>query len=239
MRSIVILVAVAAAGAAVCAAESPPPRDEAETPASGLDLTGYRVCPQCQTVNPPDASYCMACGAPLVGSEGAVRSRTPTTVAPELIVWHGSASAGFVTTYDGGGWGNELTLAAVYDFDDIDGGSLTDRVHFYFSQKRLRPFISVEPYLIFVDGADPEGRLAVAGGVRYGYGPYGSYVYAGAGVGVYFRHDYYFSSSSTSVRPYSLVHARLLHLFTPHVGIGGSVNGLSLAAITVGPSFAF
>jgi ribosomal protein L40E len=239
MRSIVILVAVAAALAAVCAAESPHPRDEAEISTAELDLAGYRVCPRCDTVNPPEASYCMACGAPLGAAGEAAWRRTPATVAPELIVWQGSASAAFVTTYDGGGWSNELTLAAVYDFDDIVGGSLTDRIHFYFSRKRLRPFLSVEPELIIVDGEDPEGRLAVAGGVRYGYGPYGSYVYAGAGVGVYFRHDYYFSSSSTSVRPYSLVHARLLHLFTPHVGIGGSVNGLSLAAITVGPAFAF
>lgn len=181
----------------------------------------------------------MACGTQLAPPEEKPWRRTPTTVAPELIVWHGSASAGLVTTYDGGGWANELALAAVHDFDDIVGGSLTDRIHFYFSQKRLRPFLSIEPTFIFLDGKDPEVRLAVAGGVRYGYGPYGSYVYAGAGVGVYFRHDYYFSSSSTSVRPYSLVHARLLHLFTPHVGIGGSVNGLSLAAISFGPAFAF
>jgi len=233
------MLAVAIAATAAWPAETSSPIDETESAVAAGDVVGCRLCPQCHTINPPDASYCMTCGAPLGAPGGAAWRRTPTTVAPELIVWSGSASVSFVTTYDGGGWANELVLDAVHDFDDIDGGSLTDRVHFYFSQNRLRPFISIEPSFIVVDGEDPEGEIAVAGGVRYGYGPYGSYVYASAGVGVYFRESYYYYDRGTRVRPYSVVHARLLHLFTPHVGIGGSINGLQWSRLTVGPSFAF
>jgi hypothetical protein len=152
-------------------------------------------------------------------------------MAPELILWYSSASVGVVTAYDGGRWANELSLAAVYDFDDIEGGSVADKLHFYFTRRRLRPFISIEPYLIITDGNDPRGALSISGGVRYGYGPYGSYVYAGVGAGAYFYED--------GVSPRSRINARLLHLFTPHFGIGGSINGLCWSGLTVGPSFAF
>jgi hypothetical protein len=228
LRVFTIVLGLAAVGAGVAAAgagEVSSPAGESDAPAASL------VCPQCHTVNPPGAFFCMACGAQLAPREEKPWRRTPVTLAPELHVWYGSATAGVVTTYDGGKWGNEVALAAAYDFDYVKGGNLTDTIHFYFSQRRLRPFISVEPSVLIVDGHDSLGRLAVGGGARYGYGPYGSYMYAGVALAAIISED--------DVNPGSLVHARLLHLFTPHVGIGGSINGLWWAGITVGPSFAF
>jgi len=232
LRTIVISLALAAATTPVWPAETLSPGDEAEAPAAAADLTVSHPCPACHALNPPEAAYCMACGAALGPQEEATWPRTPSTVALELLTGYGFFTAGFVTAYDGGRWGNELGLAALYDLRDVRGGSLVDRVYFYFSERRLRPYISVEPYFSYADGGDPVGRLAVGGGVRYGYGRYGSYACAGVSVGA--------SASGDRVSPYSSIHARLLYLFTPHVGIGGSLAGFGFGSgVTFGPSFAF
>lgn len=229
MRVIVMSLALAVATAPVWPAETS--AGDGSKPSTPPAAAGP-VCPQCQTPNPPGALYCTACGARLAPQEKELWPRTPVTLAPEIYVRYASFTFGIVTTYDGGRWGNELALTALYDFRDLDGAALGDNIYFYFSERRLKPYISAEPYVNYVDGGDPVGRLAVGGGVRYGYGRYGSYARAGVSAGAYVADGEFF--------PQTFVNARILHLFSPHIGIGGALGGsLFWSSISFGPSFAF
>lgn len=230
MRAILLSLALVAA-TAPARSEKIPGQDDAAPAASG-DLAGHFLCPNCDSVNPHEASYCMACGAALGPREEKPWPRTPVTLAPELYVRYASFTFGIVTTYDAGRWGNELALTALYDFRHLDGAALGDNIYFYFSERRLKPYISAEPYVNYVDGGDPVGRLAVGGGVRYGYGRYGSYARAGVSAGAYVADGEFY--------PQAFVSARILHLFTPHIGIGGGLGGsLFWSSISFGPAFAF
>jgi hypothetical protein len=149
-----------------------------------------------------------------------------------MFIYGNSLTAGFVAAHDRGSWGNEFAMVTLYDFGDLQGGALADNIYFYFSERRLRPYISVEPYFAYTDNDDASGRLALGGGVRYGFGRYGSYAYAGVSAGAHL-HD-------GGVSPFAVVHARLLYFFTPHVGLGGGLGSPILrSAISFGPAFAF
>jgi len=76
-----ILVAVAAATVAATALEAaddnPPAAGDETLPAP--DLAGYRLCPECNTLNRPEAEFCARCGAdlnaPKVSSQTALITR--------------------------------------------------------------------------------------------------------------------------------------------------------------------
>jgi ribosomal protein L40E len=135
----------ARAEAAAAAAE-----DEAAAPA---DLSGYRLCPQCNTLNPPQATYCMRCGAALAGGAEEAKPFKPAAVkgfalAPFAFAGNNEAlGGGLRARFDRSTW----SYAPSYAYDARWPGSggydrhqrhvVRNDARFYFGSTALRPFL--------------------------------------------------------------------------------------------------
>jgi hypothetical protein len=171
-----------------------------ETTTSEADLSGYRLCPQCNTLNRPDADYCIHCGAALAG-------RTEEAKAPRPGVVKGFALSpfGFVGNYDAGGGGlrgrfdhRRWSYIPSYAYDarwpegssEIDSHqhhSLANEGRFYFIPGAVRPFIGVAldgeyyyyrySYYPWYEGESHNFLVftGFGGGLEYNYDPRGSF----------------------------------------------------------------
>jgi hypothetical protein len=195
-------VVVFAAISAAAAEEVPAVGDEAP-PAP--DLAGYRLCPECNTLNPRIAEYCMRCGAGLVTDAGpagiskaaAVRrfvlapmvsTGTPNYLGPR-------AQARF----DWGRFAYEPAYA-YYVIDDWEGRYndgpdphyLENLFRTYFGSARLRPSAAVDLRFQYRCERLPYRRSkhyfeltpTAGGGVNVNYDERGSFLEASAGFGV-------------------------------------------------------
>lgn len=220
--AVVILSAVSAAAAREVPAATTAAVGDEKTPAP--DLAGYRLCPECNTLNKPEAEFCARCGAALDRARPVAWPRTPFSLSLEFspgtaALWYVPAG---IFAYDGGRWGDEFTAFAV---------GLANDVHIYFKTTRLRP------YAFLLGGAgcltdfyETDWALAGGGGVRYGYGALGSYVYGGLGLGA--------SRFEGEDRGLTVVvKGRATHYFLERLGVSGSCQFFgSFAFITFGPA---
>ncbi len=189
------------------------------------DLAGYRLCAECDTLNKPEAEFCARCGAALGRARPAAWPRTPFSLSLEFspgisALWYVPTAA---FAYDGGRWGDEFTAFGIGFANDI---------HIYVKTTRLRP------YAFFLGGAgiltdfyETDWVVAGGGGVRYGYGALGSYVYGGLGLGA--------SKFEGEDQGLTLVvKGRGTHYFLKRLGASVSCRFLgSFAFITFGPAF--
>jgi ribosomal protein L40E len=148
-----LLVLTAALGifpVAARAAEAAPPTEE--TAASPVDLSGYRVCPQCNTLNPPQADYCMRCGAELGGRPEETKTPRPAAVKSFAVTPFGfagnyeAAGGGVRGRFDRSAW--SYTPVYAYDarwpgapYDSHQHHLLANEGRFYFGAAAVRPFL--------------------------------------------------------------------------------------------------
>jgi len=139
--------------------------------ASGDEIGDYVVCPACHTLNPPDAEYCIRCGAPLKPEEAPPRpvNVVPFTVAPTACYGYNLWGPGVACRGDEEKWSYGLSYQFFpvsvegYDWalwtteDDIHRLNVTSA--FYLgSRKRVTPYV----------GAAIEGRYQHIASNHYG-----------------------------------------------------------------------
>jgi hypothetical protein len=148
---LVLTIAMAASPVAAGAETAPPPAEEIST--QPVDVSGYRVCPRCNTLNRPQAEYCIRCGARF--GEGPEEAKAP---APAAVKGFALTPFGFAGNYEalGGGLRGRFdrgtwSYTPSYAFDargPLPAGAGSDRHHilgndarFYFGGAALRPFL--------------------------------------------------------------------------------------------------
>ncbi len=148
---LVLTIAMAASPIAADAETAPPPAEETTT--QPVDVSGYRVCPRCNTLNRPQAEYCIRCGAPL--GEGPEKAKAPALAAVKGFALTPFGFAGNDETLGGGLRGRfdrgAWSYTPSYAFDargPLSAGEGSDRHHilrndarFYFGAATLRPFL--------------------------------------------------------------------------------------------------
>ncbi len=182
----------------------PPAAEGGDDAPPSPDLTGYRLCPKCNTLNPRTAEYCMRCGASLdAAARPAWRSEA---AAVRRFVLAPMISAG--TPYYLGpraqarfDWGRLAyePAYAYYPLDDWerrynDGTEphyLENLLRIYFGAARLRPFAAVDlrfqyryvRYPYHLSDHFFELTPTAGGGVNVNYDGRGSFLEAAAGFG--------------------------------------------------------
>lgn len=207
-----------------------------DVPTSSGDLTGWRLCPACERLNPPEAEYCMYCGASFEVKAVEPHRRTPFTISLEIpfSAENGLFIAGAGCAYDGGNWGDEFILTPLFII--IPLGAFND-LHIYVRQGELRPFVSV-----IVGGYDlPEFEgyqdddffltAGAAGGARYNYDDRGSYLYGSGGVGYRRRGGDPYDAREGPVAIYK---TRFALFFTKHMAVTGSLMGWNAEVLASG-----
>ena len=173
-------------------AEAPPaelPESASAETGASADIAGWRLCPSCEKLNGPEASFCIYCGRDLdLGRSEAATRRGPTvTLEPSLSFFFRftELGPGFSFAAEGGRVREEITMFAVLDADyrlHYDGVFFASGTHFYFTNYALRPYAAVDVSL-WNYGDDVIAELGPGAGVRYDYGRRGSFFYCGAGFG--------------------------------------------------------
>jgi hypothetical protein len=124
-----------------------------ETTTSPVDVSGYRVCPECNTLNAAEANYCIRCGAALTG-----RSEEAKAPPPAAVKGFALTPFGFVGNYEAMGVGlrgrfdrSTWSYTASYAYDARGPGAsfydshqhhlLGNDARFYFGGAALRPFL--------------------------------------------------------------------------------------------------
>ena len=170
-----------------------------ETTTSPADVSGYRLCPQCNTLNRPQADYCMRCGANL--GEGPAERAAP---APAAVKGFALTPFGFAGNYEalGGGLRGRFdrstwsyTPSYAYDargpgasfYDNHQRHLLANGARFYFGAAALRPFLGgaldADYYYYRYDYYRYYERerhsfivfLGFGGGLEFNYDPRGSF----------------------------------------------------------------
>jgi ribosomal protein L40E len=261
------MVALAAFQVSVSVAAAATPTEE--TTASEADLSGYRLCPHCNTLNPPEADYCMRCGAALAG-------RTEEAVAPRAVVVKGFALSpfGFAGNYEAAGGGLRgrfggrswsYSPSYAYDarwpgvfYDNHQHHLLGNEGRFYFGGAALRPFLGgafdAEYYHYeyhYYPGYERESHRFVVsagfgGGLELNYDPRGSFFdirgFAGPAVTWTGGNDDY----SRTFAYFSFQIGNVTY-FNQHVGLGVRLAANSGTGyysenriiLEIGPSFAW
>jgi hypothetical protein len=230
---------LAAAPYPLLPAAAEPAGDRAEAPetAPPADLTGWRLCPACERPNPPDAYYCIYCGADLAKKPPESWRRTPFTISCEApfstnVGWFIGGVGG---AYDGGVWSEEFILTPFYYFI-IPIGGFND-LHFYLRQAELRPFFSVVgggyDFPEFEGGGADDffWTAGGAGGVRYNYDGRGSYLFGSGGLGYRRRGG---ESYEALDGPVLIFKTRFTHFFHEHIGFTGLLQGWNADIIASG-----
>jgi hypothetical protein len=208
MRALTLLLITTFLTAA--AADEPSRAEGDEAAAPSPDLTGYRLCPSCHTLNPPAAEYCMRCGALLDESAGAAVGRKAPAVRRCVLAPMFSAGTPY---YLGAraqarfNW-KRIAYEPAYAYypreeyddrygDDTEPHRLENLVRFYFGGAQLRPFATADvrfqyryvrrpviyPYPFYSATHFFELTPTVGGGVNFNYGGRGSFLEAAAGLG--------------------------------------------------------
>jgi len=152
MRYFLVFAIALAAFPAGARAETAPPAAEATT-APPADISGYRLCPRCNTLNLPQAEYCMRCGTALTATPEETKVEAPAAVksfalTPFVFVGNYDTFGGGVRSrFDRGAW--SLTPSYTYNtylLGDQNGSNryshgLGNDVRFYFGVAALRPFL--------------------------------------------------------------------------------------------------
>lgn len=149
---LVVAVAATAAAVAMEAAGDDAPAAGDETPVAA-DLAGYRLCPECNTLNRPEAEFCARCGADLNASR--VPPRTALITREAVLKPMGS-----VGNYEilGGGFGAVVQIARfsyqpayAYAFvvrtewEEKPGRHYLDnRLLYYFKSGPVRPLVALD-----------------------------------------------------------------------------------------------
>jgi hypothetical protein len=207
-----------------------------ETVTTPGDLTGWRLCPTCERLNPPEADYCVYCGAAFEIKTAEPYRRTPFAISLEMpfSAQDGLFIAGAGCAYDGGSWGDEFILTPLFIF--IPLGAFND-LHIYVRQGPLRPFVSVIAGgydLPEFEGGSPDDffvTAGAAGGVRYNYDDRGSYLYGSGGVGFRRRGGEPYDEREGPVAIYK---TRFGLFFTKHIAVTGSLLGWNAEVIATG-----
>jgi len=210
-------------------------------------VAGWRLCPPCEKLNGPEASFCVYCGRDLdVGrSEAAARRGPALTFEPSLSFFFRftELGPGFSFAAEGGRVREEITIFAVLDADyrlHYDGVFFASGTHFYFTNYALRPYAAVDVSLWAYDD-DVIAEFSPGAGVRYGYDGRGSFFYCGAGFGVrafpmWQEHgpETYELNNQFSVK------FRLTHYYVDFAGVAFAAQTFfGGAVITVGHAFTF
>lgn len=198
MKYFLVLTVVLAALPVAARAETATSPTE-ETTTSPVDVSGYRVCPQCNTLNRPQADYCMRCGANL-GEGPAERAAPP----PAAVKSFALTPFGFAGNYEalGGGLRGRFdrstwsyTPSYAYDagsrggyyYDSDQHHILRNDARFYFGAAALRPFLGgaldanyyYYRYYYFWYNEREYHRFIVflgfGGGMEFNYDPRGSF----------------------------------------------------------------
>jgi hypothetical protein len=229
-----------------------------ETPQPGL--AGYRLCPQCATVNVPEAKFCTRCGASLVGHPApkVPPRRTRVSLGPEggggVVVTSESgglgASLGATFVVDTKPVGEEVTasafLAYLIDSGGFDGAYILSETQIYFPGGATRAYIPVH-FSTLIGGGEYFYGTAVdfiigsGVGIRYDYGRHGSHLGASvaAGYSSVGREGW---EDGVNMPVAAIGKFRLIHFYNDRVGITTSAQGgLNFIVLggTVGVIFAF
>lgn len=151
MRYFRVLATCLAVIPAAALTETAPPTEVTTT--APVDVSGYRLCPRCNTLNLPQAEYCMRCGTALTATPEEAGVPVPAAVksfALTPFVFFGNYDAfggGIRSRFDRGEW--SLTPSYAYNAYLWRGDDSTDRyshrlgsdVRFYFGVAALRPFL--------------------------------------------------------------------------------------------------
>ncbi len=194
-----MIIAVATAALAASAGAAEVASDE--TPQHGL--AGYRLCPQCATVNAPEAKFCVRCGASLTGLPA-------PKVQPRLTrVSLGAEGGGGVVVAGGeGGLGGLLGFTFVFDTKPVcqevtalgfaaggidvqtfGGAYILSETQIFFPGGATRAYIPVHFYTSFARGGEflfgtaTDFIVASGVGIRYDYGRRGSHLAASVAAG--------------------------------------------------------
>ncbi len=210
------------------------------------DVAGWRLCPSCEKLNGPEASFCIYCGRDLdVGrSRPATRRGPAVTLEPSLSFFFRftELGPGFSFAAEGGRVREEVTTFVVLDADyglDFDGVFLASDTHIYFTSYALRPYVGIDVSLWVYE--DVIAEFGPGAGVRYNYDGRGSFFYCGAGFGVrgfptWQEHgpETYELDSQFSAK------FRLTRFYADHAGVTFAAQTFfGGAVITVGHAFAF
>lgn len=173
------------------------PTEEMTT--SPVDVSGYRLCPKCNTLNPAQGEFCMRCGAKL--DEGPEEAKALPAAAVKALAL---TPFGFAGNYDalGGGLRGRFDLSTwsytpSYAYDAGSRGSyyyfndqhhvLRNDARFYFGVAALRPFLvaalDTDYYYYRYDYYPYNERefhrfivfLGFGGGMEFNYDPRGSF----------------------------------------------------------------
>jgi ribosomal protein L40E len=198
MRYFILLTATLAALPTAALAETPAATEEAA--AEAVDVSGYRLCPKCNTLNAPQAEFCMRCGADLGGGREEIKPLPPASVKAFAVT-----PFGFVGNYESAGGGVRARLdglkrsyTASYAYDarwrqspyyvDHEHHRLVNDGRFYFGGAAIRPFLGAgldtDYYFYkypYPPGYERETRYfvvfaALSGGLEFNYDRRGSFL---------------------------------------------------------------
>ncbi len=236
--------------AATESAEAPPaepPEAASAEKGASADVAGWRLCPSCNKLSGREASFCIYCGRDLgLGRSGApARRGLSVTLEPSLSFFFRftELGPGFSFAAEGGRVREEFTIFAVLDADygmDYDGVFFASDTHVCFGTQALRPYAAVDVGL-WIYGDEVIAELGPGAGVRYDYGPRGSFFYCGAGFGartykVWQEHgpDEYRWNSQFWAK------SRLTHYYADYAGVSFAAQTFfGGAIITAGHAFTF
>ena len=205
MPHIILVVAAVLIAAGAIGADELPAAEAADENPRSPDLSGYRLCPRCNTLNPLMAEYCMRCGTgldtdagPAGRSKAAVVRRfvlapmvstgTPNYLGPRAQArfdWRRFAYEPAYAYYVIDEWENRYT-------DGPDPHYLENLFRIYFGSARLRPSAAVDLRFQYRNERLPFRRSnnyfeltpTAGGGVNVNYDERGSFLEASAGFGV-------------------------------------------------------
>lgn len=193
MKYFLVLTAALAAFPVAARAETPTAPAE-ETMTAPVDVSGYRLCPKCNTLNSPQAEFCMRCGAELGEGPEEAKPLPPAAVKAFALTPFGFAGnyeamgGGVRGRFDRSTWSHTPSYAydARWPRNGGYGGHqhhlLANDARFYFGGAALRPFLG--------GALDADYYY-----YRYDYYPYYErelhrfIVFAGFGGGLEFNYD--------------------------------------------------
>ena len=231
-------------------AEAPPaepPESASAEKGAPADVAGWRLCPSCEKLNGPEASFCVYCGRDLnVGrSEAAARRGPVVTLEPSLSFFFRftEIGPGFSFAAEGGPVREEFTIFAALDADfglEYDGVFFASGTHFYFTDDALRPYATVDVNLWSYDD-DVFGEFGPGAGIRYDYGLRGSFFYCGASFGVRtFPVWQEYGPETYEWDAQFWAKSRLTHYYADYAGVSFAAQTFfGGAVITVGHAFTF